>query len=117
VIVKRLDEDAFVLTDPTHGIEFHVDHLRRDRHELVGELRVACGMLDDVAELAAGLPLWDRIRQALRRSPQTLAVLAEELNAKPDSLDRIVRRHKNLFKKITGSDGIHRIALVERQAS
>ena len=45
VIVKRLDEDAYVLTDPAHGIEFHVDHLRRERHELVGELRVACGML------------------------------------------------------------------------
>ena len=75
------------------------------------------GNVGDVAELAAGLPLWDRIRQAVRRGPQTLAALAEELNAKPDSLDRIVRRHKNLFTKITGSDGIHRIALVERQVS
>jgi hypothetical protein len=71
----------------------------------------------DVAELAAGLPLWDRIRQVVRRGPQTLAALAEELNAKPDSLDRIVRRHKNLFTKVSGSDGIQRIALVERQAS
>jgi hypothetical protein len=71
----------------------------------------------DVAELAAALPLRDRIRQAVQRGPQTLAVLAAELDAKPDSLERIVRRHKNLFTRIPGSDGIQRIALVERRAS
>jgi hypothetical protein len=71
----------------------------------------------DVAELAASLPLRERIRQAVRRGPQTLDALAKELDAKPDTLDRVVRRHKNLFTKITGSDGIHRVALLERKAS
>jgi hypothetical protein len=71
----------------------------------------------DVAELAASLPLWDRIRQVVRRGPHTLAELAAELDAKPDSVERIVRRHKNLFTRITGSDGIHRVALLESKMS
>ena len=34
-----------------------------------------------------------------------------------ESLERIVRRQKNVFTKVAGSDGIQRITLVERRAS
>jgi hypothetical protein len=72
----------------------------------------------DVADLAASLPLWQRIRDLVRYGPQTLAEIASELGHKNvDSLDRIVRRQKSVFTKITGRDGIQRIALVDRRAS
>ena len=71
----------------------------------------------DVEELASGLPLWQRMRQAVKHRPQTIAELATELDAKPDSVDRMVRRHKHLFTRVPGGDGIHRIALVEKRAS
>ena len=43
----RAHGDTYVITDTDHGIEFHVDRLRRDRHagDLVGELSVYCGIL------------------------------------------------------------------------
>jgi hypothetical protein len=40
----RRQGDAYVLRLPDLGIAFHVDRVRRDRHELVGELAVECGM-------------------------------------------------------------------------
>ena len=72
----------------------------------------------DVAELADSLPLWQRMREVVRHGPKTLAVIATELNhGNVESLDRIVRRQKNVFTKTTGADGITRIALTERRAS
>ena len=54
----------------------------------------------------------------MRHGPQTLATIASELSyTNTQSLERIVRRQKNVFTKITGADGVHRIALVERRAS
>jgi hypothetical protein len=71
-----------------------------------------------IDELAEGLPLWQRMKAALKTGPQTLATLAEELNhPNVESLDRLVRRHKSLFTKVSGSDHITRIALIERRAS
>ena len=68
----------------------------------------------DVNDLADSLPLWQRMREVVRHGPQTMAAIASELNhANVESLDRIVRRQKNVFTKITGPDGVHRIALVE----
>jgi hypothetical protein len=56
-----------------------------------------------------------------RHCPQwaeTLAAIASELNHdNVESLDRVVRKHKDLFMKVAGSDGVTRIALVERRAS
>ena len=75
------------------------------------------GNVGDVAELAAGLPLWQRIKSAVTQAPQTLASLSENLDAKVDTVKKAVQRHPHLFTRITGSDGIHRIALVERRAS
>jgi hypothetical protein len=72
----------------------------------------------DTPELAASLPLWQRMQALVRQGPQTLADIASELNhGNTESLDRIVRRQKNVFTKITGKDGIQRVALVERRAS
>jgi hypothetical protein len=72
----------------------------------------------DVSELAASLPLWQRMKEVLRHGPQTIATIAHELgHSNVESLDGIVRRQKAVFTKITGSDGIQRSALVERRAS
>jgi hypothetical protein len=71
--------------------------------------------IDEVAET---LPLWQRIQAVVRSGPQTLAGIARELNYdKVESLDRIVRKHRNLFTKVTDADGIAKVALIERRAS
>jgi hypothetical protein len=46
VIVRTIENGArYEAASPEHGVEFHLDRLRRDRHELIGELSVACGLL------------------------------------------------------------------------
>lgn len=87
--------------------------------EFVDDTRIAIDPIAvaDVSELAEGLPLWQRLQGALRRGPQTLATLADDLGASVDTLDRTVRRRSGLFTRVSGSDGIRRIALVERRAS
>lgn len=71
----------------------------------------------DVDELSASLPIWQRLKATLSDGPRTLAALADELNEKVDTLDRTVRRKSGLFTRVTGSDGVTRIALLERRAS
>jgi len=67
-----------------------------------------------IEEFAESLPLWQRIRAVVKTGPQTLVTIAGELNHdNVESLDRIVRKHKNVFTKVSGKDGITRIALVE----
>ena len=69
-----------------------------------------------IEELADSVPLWQRIKAVLKTGPQTLATIASELrHDNVESLDRIVRKHKTLFTKVSGADGISRIALVERR--
>jgi hypothetical protein len=71
-----------------------------------------------IDELAESVPLWQRIRAVVKTGPQTLVAIAGELNYENvESLDRIVRRHKGVFQKVSGSDGITRIALVERRTA
>ena len=83
-----------------------------------GRITVARANVATSPELAASLPLWQRIREVVRSGPRTLAAIASELqHGNVESLDRIVRRQKDVFTKITGNDGIQRIALVERRAS
>jgi len=67
-------------------------------------------------EMAAGLPLRVRLRQALKEGPQTLASLAERLNANVDSIDKAVRRQRAEFTRITGPDGVHRVDLLKRES-
>ena len=73
------------------------------------------GAVDD---FASSLPLWQRIVTVLKAGPQTLASIASELgHENVESLDRIVRKHKQLFQKVSGNDGIMRVALLDRRAA
>jgi hypothetical protein len=77
--------------------------------------RVDAASIDEVAD---SLPLWQRIKAIVKSGPQTLAAIANELNhPNVDSVERAIRRHKGLFTKVPGGDGVTRIALVERRAS
>ncbi len=74
--------------------------------------------LRDVQELAPQLPLWQRIAHELRQGgAQTLARLAEDLDAKVDSVEKAAKRKADLFTRLTGDDGVYRLALVERRVS
>jgi hypothetical protein len=75
--------------------------------------------LADVAELAAGLPLWRRISGALKHGPQTTTGLVDELSAKPDSIEKALKRGKDkIFTRLTDTpDGVHRWALLERRVA
>jgi hypothetical protein len=44
------------------------------------------------ADLATALPIWQRVKAAVSRSPMSIADLASELDANPQSVARIVRR-------------------------
>ena len=70
--------------------------------------------LATVEGLADRMPLSARIAATLKRGPMTIAAIAEELDAKPDSVIKAVNRGR-LFTKVPGSDGIARIALMERR--
>lgn len=86
---------------------FGIDHVSIDRTDIT-----------EVQELATKLPLWQRIQAVLKAGPQTLATIARELgHDNTESIDRIVRKHKGLFTKVTGSDGIARVALLEKRAA
>src|SRR5262249_21225593 len=71
--------------------------------------------LATVEGLAERLSLSDRIGHALKHVPMTFVQLTEELGAKLDSVIKAVNRNDRSFTRITGSDGVHRIALVERR--
>jgi hypothetical protein len=71
--------------------------------------------LATVEGLAERLPLQLRMAEALKRGPMTLALLAEELGAKVDSIDKAARRGQKLFTKVQSQDGITRIALVSKR--
>lgn len=70
-----------------------------------------------VDELVDSLPTWQRLKDALRGGPRTLASLAEELSAKVDTLDKAVKRKSGLFTRVLSDDGVQRIALVERRTA
>jgi len=78
--------------------------------------------LADVEDLAGQLPLWQRIAHLIRAGggrPRTIAELADELGAKPDSVKKAVapsraRGGRSMFTAVTGIDGTSRIALVEK---
>src|SRR5262249_29414401 len=67
----------------------------------------------EVSELAESLPLWQRMRSALRHEPKTLARLADELGAKVESREKTVHRKPLLFTRVSGTDGITRVSLVD----
>ena len=68
----------------------------------------------DVQDLSAELPLWKRIRNAVRARPLTLVALADDLSAKVDSVEKAVKRRASIFTKVDGADGVQRVALLAR---
>jgi len=87
------------------------------------EQRTTVSQVDaaSVDELAASLPLRDRLRTAIQQSggtPQTIAALAESLGAEKDSVEKTLKRNTKIFQRVIGADGIHKFALAEtRRAS
>lgn len=71
--------------------------------------------LNEIPELAGRLPLWQRMMAALKKGPQTVAYLAEALEAKPNSIEQAALRGRQTFTKVMGMDGVQRISLVERR--
>ncbi|MBN1458482.1 MAG: hypothetical protein JXA57_03035 [Armatimonadetes bacterium] len=66
----------------------------------------------DCPDFAVNLSIRQRMAYLLRRVPMTPDEIAEELDAKPDSVRRTLRRHKRLFTVIEGG----RYALAERRS-
>jgi len=79
--------------------------------------RIAVDKVDaaSVDELVDSLPMWQRMKDALRSGPKTLAALAEELETKVDTVKKTVQRKGGLFTRVPSADGTPRIALVERR--
>jgi hypothetical protein len=78
--------------------------------------------LANVEDLAGQLPLWQRVAHLIRAGggqPLTLGQIAEALDAKPDSVKRAVspQRKGSMFVQVPATDGVARIALVERRIS
>jgi len=67
-----------------------------------------------MAEFASKLPVWQRMIAALRTGPMTQAALASELEVSGDAIKKAVQRGRNTFTRVESSDGITRVALVER---
>lgn len=67
--------------------------------------------LSDAPDLAAGLSIRQRMALALRKGPLSPEVLAEEVEAKPETVKRLIRRHGHTFTLIDG--GL--VSLLERR--
>lgn len=95
---------------PAVGFEFTFDEARTyvRRADVAG-----------VPDLASKLPLWQRMKSVLARGPMTLPAMAEELEgSNVESIERAVRRGKDkLFTKVKGSDGVTRVALLDRRSA
>ena len=70
--------------------------------------------LNGVPELAEGLPVWQRIQDALQNGPLTLADVADQLGVKVPVIELAAKHRPTFFAKILGTDGIARLALAER---
>jgi hypothetical protein len=73
--------------------------------------------LAEVDGLSERMPLWQRMRDTLRAGPLPLDELAERLQAKPDAIKKAAQRGTRTFTKVLGSDGVTRLALVERRTA
>lgn len=78
---------------------------------------VAPADLAEVEGLAEKLPLSARIAHLVKARPLTFAAIAEELNAKTDSVIKAVTRNTRTFTRLDGPDGVTRIALVSRRTA
>jgi hypothetical protein len=60
------------------------------------------------------MPIGSRLAQVLKSGPRTIAEIAEELGAKVNSVVQAASRNQAITK-VTGGDGVTRLALVERK--
>lgn len=68
-----------------------------------------------VAGVAERMPLWRRIKDAVKAGPMTLGELSADLGAERDSIRKAVRRYEDLFVDVPSISGETRIALKERR--
>ena len=67
-------------------------------------------------DLSRGGPLRWRIQYVLRSGPRLVTEVAEDLEEKPESVARVLRRYgKTLFTRQAGEDGIDRWANLEKE--
>jgi hypothetical protein len=78
---RTLDEDHYRLDVTDYGVCIEVDRLRRDRQELVGELRVRCG-LPGARTVDGSLSVADFNLSSSRARQERAKLLAERSNAK-----------------------------------
>jgi AAA domain-containing protein len=64
-------------------------------------------------DLVARAPLWQRLRAALVHGPKTIPVLALELGAKDDTIDKTLRRHRAVFVRLPGDKPPYSWGLVQ----
>ncbi len=74
-------------------------------------VQVASGNIHDVPELAGGVPLKDRMLNAVLSGPMTYEELADVLESNAESISVIARRYEGrLFRLLPGIDGRKRVA-------
>ncbi len=78
-----------------------------------GHIEIGPGGLETDTDLIDKLNLVQKIEIALKEGPKTQVALADECGGKSSSIDREIRKHKNRFDKVLGSDGVQRIRLVQ----
>ena len=72
----------------------------------------------DVDELATKLPLVQRMRHLLKGGAMTIVAIADQLDAKVDSVTKTAKRWDGkMFVRVSGSDGVYRIGLSERHVA
>ena len=78
------------------------------------ETRISMCDVAESDEMARELPLWQRIEGVIKTSgPMTTIAIANELDAKEDTVRRTTARLGMKFEKVVGDDGMHRIRLVK----
>lgn len=75
-----------------------------------GKTQVAPTDLAATSDLSSGLSLRQRLTHALQSGPRTIAELADDLDAKKDTIEKTLRRSKNpdFLHVVNTADGIHR---------
>lgn len=68
------------------------------------EITITRTDLAQVEEFAPSLPLWQRLRAEVLRGPCKVHQLAERLNAKAETVERTLRRHNQIFTKVSLAD-------------
>lgn len=78
-----------------------------------GPIRIEGADLADHADLAARLPLWQRMRDLLRRGAKTTGEIAEALDVDPAAVRQTLGRRRLMFTRTSGDGEMARIGLVD----